>query len=1069
MKILNDYYSQWKDATLLNEQQVPGGVGNTGNLYQICGITPGPNGGVIPSTVTSLPYGSVVQLGYGANGFYIPAPNYWVPERCNDQLCSVANGDLGAEFEFTREPNHPSHGTIHVKLISIGASTPTVTNVCNYGQFPPQTGSYNCPHYYSNFVTGNCLPDPAYGCTDPNATNYDPAAIVDDGSCSISIPGCTDPAANNYDPTATTDDGSCTFTDNCHTGLYFESCDNPNNLPGWNPGSIGLIGQTWLGNPGVDPCLDCNGGMCSSFMLGMPFALDSIANSLPGVIGKLDSWVNPTYGPADSAVPTSCPPIAGCTNPIAINYNPLAVIDDGSCLIYGCTDPQANNYDVNATVDDGSCTFDVLGCMDPSATNYDPLVTIDDGTCYWEGCTDPTAVNYLDNCAGNSVPNANVDDGCCDFLGCTDPAATNYDPNATIDDGSCVFPLVGCTDPSATNFNPLAVNDDGSCYWEGCTDSTATNYLFNCAGVSIPNADTDDGCCTYPVPGCTDPLATNYNSLATVDDGSCIYPIPGCTDPLAVNYDPLATIDDGSCDYLGCTDPLATNYNPNATIDDGSCIYPIPGCTDPIAINYDPTATVDDGSCLYDGCMDTNATNYDPNANADCLGVAGGTDTSCCTYPVPGCPDPTVVGPVTTLCTPCELYDSSAIGCPDNNGLAIPGDSSCCCILGCTDPIATNYDPLACIDDGSCQIPPPLDCSCCDIAQPGNISLPTGVMIPPGSPLYSQGCTALNGANYSNCDTTQVFDPTDCEPDCTTFDFSNATNQPNSLGSDYTMIITSYNDGLLNGQQYGIMDGNSPFCWEHCGLNNGNHWACDCCGDIYNCDQDWYWPKPYGCWTCDALQGSTCSQQTQNWMSNNMSNNYYNDQNDCVAAAPTDCSPTPDCNNTPNFCSETPSLTPGGACWICHHGHVCLPVYDYLEYGSGPPGSTGTYTFMMNWLIPQNTIPVTYKTGQGSDLFCNQQDCMANSVCDTWEVWSHIQPGCDPPQGGCPPGEVWWPYPKCECGLPKKIDPVDHLIDKEKEMKDIKKIDVDVEDIEDVEDSLKEEFTRMNTIWDYRL
>ena len=1012
MKILNDYYTQWKDATLLNEQQVPGGVGNAGNLYQICGVTPGPNGGVIPPTVTSLPYGSVVQLDYAANGFYLPPPslNYWVPERCNDQLCSVANGDLGSEFEFTREPNHPQHGTVHVKLISIGASTPTVTNVCNYGQFPPQTGSYNCPHYYSNFVTGNCLPDPAYGCTDPNATNYDPVATVDDGSCLIAVPGCTDPAANNYDPNATIDDGSCTFTDNCHMGLYFESCDNPNNLPGWNPGSIGLVGQTQLGTPGVSTCLDCNGGMCSSFMLGMPFALDSLTGALPGVIGKLDSWATPTYGPTDSAIPAACPPIAGCTNPMAVNYNPLAVIDDGSCLIYGCTDPQANNYNVNATVDDGSCTFDVLGCTDASATNYDPLATIDDGTCFWEGCTDPLAVNYLDNCAGNSVPNANVDDGCCDFLGCTDPAATNYDPNATIDDGSCVFPTVGCTDPSATNYNPIATVDDGSCYWEGCTDPTATNYLFNCAGNSIPNADTDDGCCIYPVYGCTDPLATNYNSLATVDDGSCIYPIPGCTDPLAVNYDPLATVDDGSCDYLGCTDPLATNYNPNATIDDGSCIYPTPGCPDANVIG-----TII-GSCLTNGCEE-----YNPN--------------------------------------------NPGAGCPDSNGMAIPGDDSCCCLLGCTDPIATNFDPLACIDDGSCILPPPLDCSCCEVNPPGTINLPVSMMVAPTSPIYTQGCVGLNGPGLTNCDTTQAFDPTDCEPDCNTFDFSNATNQSNSLGSNYNMLIDAYDMGLQNGQAYGIMDGNSAFCWEFCGLGNGTHWACDCCGDIHDCDQDWYWPKPYGCWTCDRFQASTCSQQSQSWMSNNMTANYYNTQADCVADAPINCPPKPTCDNTPDFCSTTPSLTPGGSCWHCHHGHVCLPIYDYLEYGSGPPGSTGTYSFMMNWLIPQTTIPVTYKTPQGSDLFCNAQDCMANSMCTSWEVWSHVQPGCQPPQGGCPPGEVWWPYPKCECGLPKVVGPVDKKKDKEKE--DIKKIDTDIE--KDSEDSLTEEFTRMSTIWKHKL
>jgi serine/threonine protein phosphatase PrpC len=77
-------------------------------------------------------------------------------------------------------------------------------------------------------------------------------------------------------------------------------------------------------------------------------------------------------------------------------------------------------------------------------------------------------------------------------------------------------------------------------------------------------------------------------------------PIPGCTDPNATNYNPNATVNDGSCQYPipGCTDPNATNYNPNATVNDGSCQYPIPGCTDPNATNYDPNATVDDGSCF---------------------------------------------------------------------------------------------------------------------------------------------------------------------------------------------------------------------------------------------------------------------------------------------------------------------------------------------------------------------------------------------------------------------------------------------------------------------------------------
>ena len=59
------------------------------------------------------------------------------------------------------------------------------------------------------------LPDlpapPAGGCTDRNASNFDPGASFDDGSCIAFVDGCTDRAANNFNPNATRDDGSCTF------------------------------------------------------------------------------------------------------------------------------------------------------------------------------------------------------------------------------------------------------------------------------------------------------------------------------------------------------------------------------------------------------------------------------------------------------------------------------------------------------------------------------------------------------------------------------------------------------------------------------------------------------------------------------------------------------------------------------------------------------------------------------------------------------------------------------------------------------------------------------------------
>lgn len=47
--------------------------------------------------------------------------------------------------------------------------------------------------------------------------------------------------------------------------------------------------------------------------------------------------------------------IAGCMDADAVNFNPLATINDGSCEYTGCTNPEAINYDPRATIDDGSC------------------------------------------------------------------------------------------------------------------------------------------------------------------------------------------------------------------------------------------------------------------------------------------------------------------------------------------------------------------------------------------------------------------------------------------------------------------------------------------------------------------------------------------------------------------------------------------------------------------------------------------------------------------------------------------------------------------------------------------
>ena len=261
------------------------------------------------------------------------------------------------------------------------------------------------------------------GCTDVNAFNYNPAANVDDNSCIFE--GCTDPSACNFNPVASIDDSSCLYP-------------------------LDIYGFDYV---------DCN-GICLNDADG-----DGICDE---------------------------DEVGGCTDPDAYNYDETADADDGSCLYLGCNDVTACNFDAGADIDDGSCQypvdiygFDYVDC-DGNCLND----TDNDGVCdedeIW-GCTDPTADNYNNE--------ATQEDGSCEYLGCTDISACNYDLTANVDDGSCEFPIdiygVDYVDCNGDCINDL--DNNGICDEEeigGCTDVEACNY--------DPGATLDDGSCIYP-------------------------------------------------------------------------------------------------------------------------------------------------------------------------------------------------------------------------------------------------------------------------------------------------------------------------------------------------------------------------------------------------------------------------------------------------------------------------------------------------------------------------------------------------------------------------------------------
>ena len=154
----------------------------------------------------------------------------------------------------------------------------------------------------------------------------------------------------------------------------------------------------------------------------------------------------------------ACPTFGVCVVPSALNFDSAATTNWGCQFVpseprpaedlrAGCTDPEASNFESLASAYQvGACRYDVTGCTDPSSVNYLRVATLDDGSCRAR------------------------------HPGCLSPLAANYDSDANIDmPASCVFPDAGCTVESALNFEPDATRDDGSCLFgrAGCDDSRA--------------------------------------------------------------------------------------------------------------------------------------------------------------------------------------------------------------------------------------------------------------------------------------------------------------------------------------------------------------------------------------------------------------------------------------------------------------------------------------------------------------------------------------------------------------------------------------------------------------------
>ena len=152
------------------------------------------------------------------------------------------------------------------------------------------------------------------------------------------------------------------------------------------------------------------------------------------------------------------------------------------------------------------------------------------------------------------------------------------DANLTVTEGH------GGTFPTGLNFSPR--NWNGSVSY-GDPNATVATYVWSNGDSTEDLTGVVHG--TYTV-SYTDCYGCTGSDTYTIG----VSVIPGCTDPLAFNYDPLANFDDGSCIavVIGCTDSTALNYNSAANTDDGSCV----SCDSLYVAPF--TETFDDASTL---------------------------------------------------------------------------------------------------------------------------------------------------------------------------------------------------------------------------------------------------------------------------------------------------------------------------------------------------------------------------------------------------------------------------------------------------------------------------------------
>jgi hypothetical protein len=528
--------------------------------------------------------------GYGFSAGLNNTTNFNFPNPSYTWNLMVCSHEIGHNIESHHThwcgwPGGPIDNCTDVEGSCTNNPTPQVGTIMSYCH---TTSSGSLIDFHSIVVSNaltpgingaSCLTTCAfYGCTDPNATNYDPNATVDDGSCLYSPPlltaiitTITCNGLSNGSIDLSVSGGLSPYTYIWSNGLFSQDL---NNIPA---GTYSLTVTDALGQV-----------QTASYTVTEPAVIsityNAIGTSAPGlsdgaiyttttggVLPYSYYWVSP-YDTNQNLLNI----VAGTYTFYAIDANNcfstaiITVLDgvitpiSSSAIISAVSCAGNTDGAIDVTVSggvppfvyswtNGMITEDISGI---SAGNYDLTITDAQSqtltTTYIVNEDLPLNLSYS---ITNATSNTSTD-GAIDLI---------------VSGGLAPYVYFWNTSPTQTT--------------EDISGLLAGNYIVFVGYNSWLCFVTDTVTVNVIVYGCTGPSYCNYDSLATVDDGSC-WGMSGCMDPLFVEYSPFATCDDGSC----------------LTLINNSCTYPSPTGAyiselihDRVRVNWD---NMNDANCM---------------------------------------------------------------------------------------------------------------------------------------------------------------------------------------------------------------------------------------------------------------------------------------------------------------------------------------------------------------------------------------------------------------------------------------------------------------------------------------